>query len=90
MGKVDRLLERMRRSKAGWTFHDLETLYLGLGFEFDEGGKHRLYIHPKYPILRAAVTRSRSLAVGYVDHAVKLADKLKELEAKNSEQDKRA
>jgi len=70
----------MRRSKAGWTFNDLEKLYLGLGFEMREGGSHRLYIHPKFPKLRATVTRSRSLAKGYIDHAVKLADELERRE----------
>lgn len=83
---VERLLERMRRSKAGWTFTDLEKLYLGLGFRMREGGKHRLYIHPKFPELRATVTRSRSLAKGYIEHALHLAKRLKEMEAESAEQ----
>ena len=83
---VERLLERMRRSKAGWTFTDLEKLYLGLGFTMREGGKHRLYIHPKFPELRATVTRSRSLAKGYIEHALHLAKRLKEMEAESAEQ----
>lgn len=83
---VERLLERMRRSKAGWTFTDLEKLYLGLGFRMREGGKHRLYIHPKFPELRATVTRSRSLAKGYIEHALHLAKRLKEMEAESAEE----
>ncbi len=86
MPSIERLLERMRRSKAGWSFADLEKLYVGLGFEVREGGKHRLYIHPKYPELRATVTRSRSLAKGYVEHALQLATRLKEMEARHEEQ----
>lgn len=86
MSSVERLLERMRRSKAGWTFDDLEKLYVGLGFEMREGGKHRIYIHPKFPELRATVTRSRSLAKGYVEHALHLAKRLKEMEAGYEEQ----
>jgi len=83
MSRVDRLLEKMRRSKAGWTFTDLERLYIGLGFEIREGGKHRIYVHPKFPQLRATVTRSRSLAKGYIDHALGLADRLLKMEAEN-------
>jgi len=85
MSKIDRLLNRMRRSKAGWTFADLEHLYVGLGFEIREGKKHRLYIHPKFPQLRATVTRSRTLAKGYIEYALDLAKKLSELEAEYGE-----
>ena len=81
MASVEQLLERMRRSKTGWRFADLEELYLGLGFEVREGGKHRMYIHPKFSELRATVTRSRSLAKGYIEHALRLAKRLKEMEA---------
>lgn len=80
MGSVERILERMARSKSGWRFNDIEKVYGGLGFEIREGGKHRIYIHPKYPELRATVTRSRSVAVGYVDHLLSLASRLRELE----------
>lgn len=83
MSGVDRLLDRMRRSKAGWTFADLERLYIGLGFKMREGGKHRLYIHSKFPQLRATVTRSRSLAKGYIEHTLDLAEKLSKMEAQN-------
>jgi len=83
MPGVDRLLDRMRRSKAGWTFADLERLYVGLGFKIREEGKHRLYIHPRFPQLRATVTRSRSLAKGYIKHALDLAERLSKMEAKN-------
>lgn len=86
MSSVDDLLERMRRSKAGWTAADLEKLYVGLGFEVREGGKHRVYMHPKFPELRATVTRSRSLAKGYIEHALHLAKRLKEMEAKHEDE----
>ncbi len=86
MSGVDRLLDRMRRSKAGWAFADLERLYVGLGFEIREGGKHRLYIQPKFPQLRATVTRSRSLAKGYIEHALDLAERLSKMEAENGKQ----
>ena len=83
---VERLLDRMRRSKAGWTFADLECLYVGLGFEIREWGKHRLYVHSKFPQLRATVTRSRSLAKDYIEHALDLAERLSKMEAENGKQ----
>jgi len=83
MPGVENLLKRMRRSKAGWTYVDLDNLYRGLGFKVREGGKHRVYIHPQFPELRATVTRSRSLAKGYIEHALGLANRLSELEAKH-------
>jgi hypothetical protein len=87
MPPIEHLLESMRRSKGGWSADDLEKLYVGLGFEFREGGKHRVYIHPKFPELRATVTRSRSLAKGYIEHALHLAKRLEEMEAKHGKQD---
>jgi hypothetical protein len=88
MSSIQDLLERMRRSKAGWTFADLEKLYIGLGFEVREGGKHRVYIHPAFPELRATVTRSHSLAKGYIQHALHLAERLKEMEMEVKHEEK--
>ncbi len=86
MSEVENLLKGMRRTKAGWTNADLDNLYRGLGFKMREGGKHRIYIHSRFPQLRATVTRSRSLAKGYISHALNLADRLSELEAKYEKQ----
>lgn len=86
MSRAQSLLKRMRRSKAGWTYVDLDNLYIGFGFKVREGGKHRIYIHSRYPQLRATVTRSRSLAKGYIRHALHVIDKLSELEAKHEKQ----
>jgi len=83
MSSVEQLLEHMRHSKAGWTADDLEKVYVGLGFKYREGGKHRIYFHPVYHELRATVTRSRSLPKSYIDHALYLADRLKQLESEN-------
>lgn len=80
MTNNEKLLDRMRRSKAGWRSDDLENLYLSFGFERCEGSKHAMFIHPTFPELRATVTRHRSLPIGYIQFAVKLIDKLKELE----------
>ena len=80
MSDEDKLLERMRRSKTGWRFTDLERLYFRFGFEKYEGSRHTMYIHPDFPKLRATVTRHRSLPKGYIQFAVKLIDRLNELE----------
>jgi hypothetical protein len=75
------LLARMRRSKAGWRRRDLHRLYTGFGFEFDEAGKHMLYIHPVHVDLRATVTRSTGeLPSGYIVTAVQLIGELLERE----------
>lgn len=79
MFRGDKLLEKMRRSKTGWRFNDLEKLYTKYGFEKYEGGKHTMYIYPGFPELRATVTRHKSLAIGYIQHAIKLIDKLNKL-----------
>ena len=49
------------------------------GFKVREGGKHCIYTHPEHPSLLATVTRSRSLPIGYIQHAIKIIDKLLEL-----------
>lgn len=79
-GRAEKLLAQMRQAKAGWTADDLETVYLGYGFKVREGGKHKLYVHSKFPELRATVTRHRSLPIGYIQTAIKLIERLVELE----------
>ena len=86
MSSGHRILEKMRQTKSGWRFADLEKVYLSLGFEFREGKKHRLYMHPRFTELRATVTRSRSLAKGYIEHALHLAKRLEEMEAKHGKE----
>lgn len=81
MDAAEKLLERMRASKAGWGEKDLETLYRGFSFEVREGSRHRFFYHSKYPQLYATVARHNSLAKGYIATAVKLIDQLKQLEA---------
>jgi len=80
---AEKLLSRMRASKSGWSQKDMESLYLGFGFQFREGANHRFYSHPKYTELFATVARHNSLAIGYVTTAIKLIEKLKEMEKSN-------
>lgn len=77
MSKAEKLYEKLR-SKGGWKYRDLEALYLRFGFEKVDGGKHALFIHPKHPDLRATVTRHNQLATGYIQHAKKIIDQLKQ------------
>ena len=83
MSDAKKLLSRMRASKAGWSQADLEALYLGFGFGFREGKRHRLYFHPKHPQLFATVARHSPLAKGYVTHAIGLIERLMQLEDLN-------
>jgi hypothetical protein len=55
-------------------------IYEGFGFERREGGKHILCVHPKYPHLRATVSRSSHLKIGYFATAVRLVEELLRLE----------
>jgi hypothetical protein len=87
MSAAEKLLARMRRSPAGWGQDDLDRLYKGFGFEVSGAG-HNVYIHPKYPTLRATVARHNQLATGYATHAVKTIDRLKELQALENQGDK--
>jgi hypothetical protein len=81
--EAEKLLARMRASKAGWGEKEVDSLLLGFGFRYREGGKHRLYYHPKYPQLFATVARHGHLAKGYISTAVRLVDRLKEMEARD-------
>jgi len=76
---AEKLLEKMKNSKSGWGQNDLERLYIGFGFN-QTGTRHSIFIHPKYPRLRGTVARHKSLAKGYISHAVKTIEELKKLE----------
>ena len=80
MASAEKLFQRAKRTKAGWRLEELRRLYVGYGFDSEEGAKHIMFIHPKYPHLAATVTRKRTLAVGYVAKAIELITALKELE----------
>lgn len=80
MTSAEKLFEKAKRTKAGWRLDELRRLYRGYGFDVEEGAKHIMFIHPRYPHLAATVTRKRTLAVGYVGKAVELISRLKELE----------
>jgi hypothetical protein len=78
--KPTKLLERLRRSKANCTRHDLEALYLGYGFRIRIGKKHDLAIHQEYKHLRGTLPNHTSFATGYVTCAIDLVDEVLRLE----------
>lgn len=78
--EADKLLERLRRSKANCTRHDLELVYLGYGFRIRIGSKHDMAIHEKYKHLRGTLPNHKSFATGYVTCAIDLIDEVLRLE----------
>ena len=78
--KANKLLERMRATKAGWKCQDLIRLYTGFGFLVTHGSNHEIIKHPVHLQLRTTLPRHKFLASGFVEYAVKLIDKLLELE----------
>ncbi len=81
MDEAEKLLERMRATPFGWKDRDLESLYLGFGFERRDGSNHRIYWHPHHPELYAVVPRHRQVKGHYVIIAIRHILRLKELEA---------
>lgn len=83
--KAARLLERMRNSRSGWKRSDLDRLYTGYGFVLSHGSNHDVFKHPAYPQLITTLPRHNTdLARGYVESAVKLIDRLIDLQEKGN------
>lgn len=78
--KAQKLLERMKQSKAGWKRRDLDRLYTGFGFIISHGSNHDIVKHPDFPNLRTTLPRHDFLAKGYVEYAIKLIEMLIELQ----------
>lgn len=76
-----KLLERMRETKTGWGERDIETVYLGHGFTYRDGAKHRVYSHPSFPHLRTSVSRQTELKPPYVRDAIRLIEEAVALSA---------
>lgn len=84
MKAAEKLLLKMRRTKNGYNPSDFKTLYIGFGFECEEGANHTIYIHAKYTHLRATIARHNILATGYAVQAVKLIDELERLKSEGT------
>jgi predicted RNA binding protein YcfA (HicA-like mRNA interferase family) len=76
MSKADDLLDRMRRTEAGWGPEDIGRLYEGFGFDRKEGSNHTIYRHPDETDLRATVPRHHRLATVYARDAVANVEQL--------------
>ncbi len=74
--KAEKLLERMRKSKSGWTSNDLIRLYRGFGFDIRNGSRHYVITHSVYPSLRATLPRRLKDSTPYVSEAIKMIDKM--------------
>lgn len=74
--KSEKLLQRMRRSKANWKSRDLGDLLLGYGFQLRHGGNHDVFTHPELPGEQLVLPRRRTVMKVYVTKAIKLIDKL--------------
>ncbi len=75
--KAEKLLERMRKSKSGWTSQDLLRLYRGFGFDIRNGSRHDVITHSAYPSLRATLPRRLKDSTPYVSEAIKMIDNKK-------------
>lgn len=84
MDANEKLLARMQATQSGWTVNDLESLYVGFGFDFEEGGSHRKYSHPEHRELYAVVPRHRTIKPNYIRYALKTIRRLKEMEHDNA------
>lgn len=88
--KSDKLLERMRNSKSGWTRNDLDALYTGFGFVIkNSSGPHDMVVHPEFPILVTYLPRHRRLAIYIVDQAIHMIERLQILERERDERAKK-
>ncbi len=80
MSTAEKLRIKMQASKDGWTADDLKRLYVGHGFRFREGAKHRVFSHPLHQHLRATAIRDGRVAVGYIQTALDLLERLDAIE----------
>ena len=74
----EKLLVRMRVSKAGWSVDEPLTVYRWAGFTVREGAKHVVVQHPDFPWLVATVTRASPLPTGYILALLELVSRVEE------------
>jgi hypothetical protein len=81
----DQLLERARRAPNGWRARDVHRLLGAFGFEFFEGGDHRIYRHAEHPDLQVVVPRHREVRSCYIRQAAAI---ITELQARTNDQER--
>ena len=80
MSRGEKLLARMRASKADWSAEEVVRVYLWAGFEVEQGAKHIVVQHPIHPALITTVRRGNPLPTGYIETLLELVDELGRLE----------
>lgn len=70
-GQQDKLLERLKNTKAGWSDRDLWKLLTAFNFSSRES-KHTVYYHPTHPDLTIVIPRGRELLPVYPREVEKL------------------
>jgi hypothetical protein len=76
----DEIFKAMKANPKGdYSPTQFDTLYTGFGFDKREG-RHVVYTHREHRQLVATVARHRKLDVGYTKDAIKIIERLKELE----------
>lgn len=78
-----KLLQSMKRSKAGRTRKELDRLYEGYGFEITHGGNHDKVSHPDFPQLLTSLPRHNRVHTWAVSQAIKMIEKLEMLQAQS-------
>jgi len=77
VGTAEKLLQKLRQTKAGWSDRELFKLMTGYGFLSREGN-HTVYSHTEHSDLRLVVPRGRELKKVYLREAEKLIDEVLE------------
>ena len=78
--KALRLLDRLRRSKAGAKPEDIKAIYLAFGFIIESRTRHDCVTHPNYPALFGTIPRHRKMANYIAKQAIELAETVIRLE----------
>jgi hypothetical protein len=78
VSRGEKLLIRMRASKADWSVGEALTVYRWAGFTVREGARHIVVQHPDFPWLAATITRSSPLPTGYIQALLELVARAEE------------
>lgn len=74
-------LEDVENNPSDLSQHDLDALYTGFDFTLRQGGKHRIYTHPRFKQLHDTVPRQNSLPHVYGERAAAFIRQIEGLKA---------
>ncbi len=78
--KAQKLLQRLRQTKRGWSARDLHTILVNAGFEWRESG-HRVYRHPVHRELGSyPIPREKDLAPQYARDVLRRVEEVERRE----------